>query len=112
MTELQYLVDLMTGDNDGCPHTQGSHALPCHRLKGQKLEEYQEFVRVTCTNVVSPKLLVLFSTSSKAEPLIMLRSSITDVLLLPARAPGNVGSLPLSAFKKGEVNRGSQDLQL
>ena len=103
----------MTGDDDGRPHTQGSHALPCHRLKGQKIlrEELQDFEKVTCTNVVSPKLLVLFSTSSKAEPLIMLRSSITDVLLLPARAPDIVGSLPLSAFERGgkqEVTRFEQ----
>jgi len=48
-----------------------------------------------CTNVDSEKLLVLFST--KAEPLIELRSStITDVLS-PVRPSGIAGVLLFSA---------------
>ena len=76
----------MTGDDDGSPHTQGCNALPCHGLEGinsfRKFQKQVEGKKFTCTNVVSAKLLVLFSTSCKVDPLILLRSSITDVLLL------------------------------
>lgn len=76
----------MTGDDDGRPYTQGCNALPRHGLESIKsFRKFQEWVgakKFTCTNVVSAKLLVLFSTSCKADPLILLRSSITDVLLL------------------------------